>query len=82
MVCYFIRILCAYSGTTLMTTLIGVKKMTKRRPKKMAKKKSEEKKLKFLKSCEPVLPGQQGRYYRRNANRYWIRGHLKRNYRN
>ena len=43
MVCYFIRILCAYSGTTLMITLNGVNRMTKRRPKKMAKKKSKEK---------------------------------------
>ena len=66
----------------MMTTLIGVKKMTKRRPKKMAKKKSEEEKLEFLKKSRSVLPGQQGRYYRRNARRYWIRGHLKRNNRN
>ena len=72
MVCYFIRILYAYSGTTLMMTLNGVKKMTKRRPKKMAKKKSEEEKLEFLKKSRSVLPGQQGRYYRREAVRYCI----------
>ena len=65
-----------------MTTLNGVKKMTKRRPKKMAKKKSKEEKLEFLKKSRPVLPGQQGRYYRREARRYWIGSKPKRYYRN
>ena len=49
---------------------------------KMAKKKSEEEKLEFLKKSRPVLPGQQGRYYRREAIRYWMRSNLKRYYRN
>ena len=35
--CYFIRILYAYSGTTLMTTHNGVEKMHKRGPKMMEK---------------------------------------------
>jgi hypothetical protein len=59
--------------------------MTKRRPKKMAKKKkkkSGEKKLEILKKCRPVLPNPRGRYYRRDARRYWIRCHPKRYYRN
>ena len=61
--CYFIRILCAYSGTTLTTTHNGVKKMTERRPKKMAKRAAKKEKMK-IKQPQAVLPGRPSRYYR------------------
>ena len=61
--CYFIRILCAYSGTTLTTTRNGVKKMTERRPKKMAKRAAKKEKMK-IKQLLAVLPGRPSRYYR------------------
>ena len=59
MVCYFMPVSCAYSGSTLMATYNGVEKISKRRSKmmeKMTKRRSKKMDKETKKEAEPDWP--------------------------